>query len=180
MKFQQLFDAISPEEITDNVFTLVGKVFPVITAGTMDHYNSMVGSGGGMGLLFKQPTTWCILRTDRYTLQLMQKVQTYTLSFFPEEHMKEIGFLGSKSGRDSDKMKEVELTSVQTPAGNISYKEARLIVECALTLITTPQPDEFCTQQAKDYVIEAYKDPNDIRKFVFGSMTHVWVKKSGV
>jgi hypothetical protein len=41
MNFDQLFKQISPEEICDNVFTLVGKVFPVITAGKGDHYNSM-------------------------------------------------------------------------------------------------------------------------------------------
>jgi hypothetical protein len=37
-------------------------------------------------------------------------------------------FLGSKSGRDSKKMKEVELTNVQTPSGDMSFKEARLII----------------------------------------------------
>jgi flavin reductase (DIM6/NTAB) family NADH-FMN oxidoreductase RutF len=85
--------------------------------------------------------------------------------------------LGSKSGRDSDKMKEVELTSVQTPSGDMSFKEARLIMDCKLTQITIPNPDDFCDQEAKDYINEVYKDPNEIRKYVFGEITHVWVKK---
>ena len=54
--FDQLFKQISPEEICDNVFTLEGNNF-VITAGKEDHYNSMIGSGGGLGFLFKKPTT---------------------------------------------------------------------------------------------------------------------------
>jgi flavin reductase (DIM6/NTAB) family NADH-FMN oxidoreductase RutF len=177
MNFDEIFRQVSPEEIPDNVFTLVGKVFPVITAGKADHYNSMTASGGGLGLLFKKPTTWCILRADRYTLELMQKMQTYTLSYFPDEYRDQVIFLGSKSGRDSDKMKEVELTRVQTPSGDISFKEARLIVECTLTQITTPNPEDFCSQEAKDYVNEAYKDANEVRKFVFGEITRVWVKK---
>ena len=37
MNFDQLFKQISPEEICDNVFTLVGKDFYVITAGKEDH-----------------------------------------------------------------------------------------------------------------------------------------------
>ena len=53
MNFDQLFKQISPEEICDNVFTLVGKDFFVITAGKEDHFNSMVGSGGGLGLLLR-------------------------------------------------------------------------------------------------------------------------------
>jgi flavin reductase (DIM6/NTAB) family NADH-FMN oxidoreductase RutF len=177
MNFDQLFKQISPEEICDNVFTLVGKDFFVITAGKEDHYNSMIGSGGGLGMLFKKPTTWCLLRADRYTLEMIQKEQTYTMSYFPEEYKKQMLFLGSKSGRDSEKMKEVELTSVQTPSGDMSFEEARLIIECKLTQITTPNPNDFYTQEAKDYINEAYKEANDYRKYVFGEITHVWVKK---
>jgi flavin reductase (DIM6/NTAB) family NADH-FMN oxidoreductase RutF len=178
VNFNQLFKQISPEEISDNVFTLVGKDFFAVTAGKEERYNSMIGSGGGLGMLFKKPTTWCLIRADRYTLELIQKEQTYTMSYFPDEYKKQMLFLGSKSGRDSEKMKEVELTTVPTPSGDMSFKEARLIIECKLTQITTPNPDDFYTQEAKDYINEAYKDANDYRKYVFGEITHVWVKKS--
>jgi flavin reductase (DIM6/NTAB) family NADH-FMN oxidoreductase RutF len=177
MSFDQLFKLISPEEVGDNVFTLVGEVFPVITAGKEDHFNSMTASGGGLGMLFKKPTTWCILRADRYTLEMIQKEQTYTMSYFPEEFKEQVLFFGSKSGRDSEKMNEVELTSIQTPSGNMTYKEARLIFECKLTQITTPDPNDFYTQEAKDYIDTAYKEANDYRKYVFGEITHVWIKK---
>ena len=100
MKFEQLFKEISPEEIGDNVFALVGEVYPVITAGTADHYNSMTASGGGLGILLRKPTTWCILRNDRYTLEIIEREQTYTLSYFPDEYKEQVIFLGSRSGRD--------------------------------------------------------------------------------
>ena len=168
MKFDQLFKQISPEEICDNVFTLVGKDFFVITAGKEDHYNSMTASGGGLGLLFMKPTTWCILRADRYTLELIQKEQTYTMSYFPNDYKGQLLLLGSKSGRDSEKMKEVKLTSVQTPSGDTSFKEARLIIECKLTELTTPNPHDFYTQEAKDSINEACKGANHYRKYMFG------------
>ncbi len=177
MSFEQLFMQISPEGISDNVFTLLGKDFFVITAGKKDYYNSMIGSGGGLGVLFKKPTTWCIIRADRYTLDMIQKEQTYTMSYFSSEYKEQMLFLGSKSGRDSEKMKEVELTSVQTPSGDMSFKEARLIIECKLTEITTPNPNDFYTQEAKDSIKEAYTESNHYRKYVFGEITHVWVKK---
>jgi len=177
MSFDQLFNQISPEEISDNVFTLVGKDFTVITAGKEDHYNSMIGSGGGLGMLFMKPTTWCILRADRYTLELIQKVQTYTMSYFSNEFKERMLFLGSKSGRDSEKMKEVELTSVQTPSGDMSFKEARLILECKLTALTIANPDDFYTQETKDYINEAYQEANVYRKLAFGEITRVWMKK---
>jgi flavin reductase (DIM6/NTAB) family NADH-FMN oxidoreductase RutF len=86
-------------------------------------------------------------------------------------------FFGEKSGRDSEKMKEVELTGIQTPYGNMSFKEAKLIIECKLIQITTPNPDDFCTQEAKDYIDKAYKESSDYRRYVFGKITHVWVKE---
>jgi len=178
MNFNQLFKEISPEEISDDVFTLAGKIFPVITAGKEAHYNSMTASGGGFGLLFMKPTTWCILRSDRYTLELMQKEQTYTMSYFPDEYKKEVLFLGSKSGRESEKMKEVALTGVQTPSGNISFQEAELIIECKLAALLSPQPHDFCSQEAQAYVEEAYKESNVYRKFVFGEITHVWSRRA--
>lgn len=73
-------------------------------------------------------------------------------------------------------MKEVRLTGIQTPSGNMSYSEARLIVECKLTQATTPNPDDFCTQEAKDYLAQAYKSVSDYRKYVFGEIACVWVK----
>ena len=69
----QLFKQISPEEIGDkfNIFTLIDLL--TTTAGDHDHYNSMVGSGGGLGLLFKKATVWCSIRSDRYTIELIEK-----------------------------------------------------------------------------------------------------------
>jgi flavin reductase (DIM6/NTAB) family NADH-FMN oxidoreductase RutF len=179
INFDQLFKQISPDEVCDNnnIFTLVGKDLYVITAGKEDHYNSMTGSGGGFGLFFRKPTTWCLLRTDRYTLELIEEEQTYTLSYFPDEYKKQIMFLGNKSGRDSEKMKEVELTSVRTPSGDISFIEAKLIIECKLTALTTVDPNDLYSQEAKDFTKEEYKDANHYRKLAFGEITSVWVKR---
>ena len=177
MNFEQLFKHILPEEINDNVFTLVGKDFPVVTVGNKDSYNSMTASGGGLVMLFRKPSTMLLFPSNRYTLELIQKEQTYTLSYFSDEYKKQVLFLGSKSGRDSEKMKEVELTSSETPSGNMSFKEARLIIECNLTQISTPNLDDFYSQEAKDYLSEIYKDVGEHRKYVFGKITHVWIKK---
>ena len=177
MDFNKLFKQMSPKDICDNVFTLAGEDFAVVTSGKESTYNSMIASGGGLGLLFKEPTTWLLFRKDRYTLEMIKKQHTYTIAYFPKEYEEQILFLGSKSGRDSDKMKEFQLTSVQTPLGNISFKEAKLIIECTLTQITTPSPNDFYAQQARDYITKAYKNENDHRQYVFGQITNVWVKR---
>ncbi len=69
MNFDQLFKHIFPEKISASAFTLVGIDSFAITAGKKDKYNSILGSGGGMGVLFKKNTIWRMLRADRYTLE---------------------------------------------------------------------------------------------------------------
>ncbi len=59
----------------------------------------------------------------------------------------------------------------------MSFKEARLIIECKLTALTTASPDDFYTQEAKDFINDAYREAKVYRKYVFGEITHVWVKK---
>ena len=177
MDFEQLFKQISPEEIPGDVFTLFGKVFPVVTVRTPENCNAMVASGGGMAVHFKKPATWLIFPSNRYTLELIKKEKAYTLSYFPDSHREQFMFLGTKSGRDSNKMKEVELTTIETPLGNMAFEEARLIIECKLTQITTAIADDFYSEEAKAYLAKAYTDPGEIRQYVFGEITHVWVKK---
>jgi len=174
--FDELFKKIEPTEINENVFKLVGQDFTVITAGDELHYNSMTASYGGWGQLFDNPVTWCFLRANRYTLEVMKECHTYTMSYFDDEYKEQVLFFGSKTGKDTDKMKETTLTMVQTPSGNTSYKEARLIIECELMEITSVKPDDFYSQKGKDFVIEGYNDAKDYHKLVFGNITNVWVR----
>ncbi|GHU63101.1 hypothetical protein FACS189418_5730 [Clostridia bacterium] len=177
MNFNNLFKQISPEEVCDqyNVCTLFGKDCYAVTAGREDQYNSMVGSGGGLVIQFKKPATWCIFQSDRYTLELIRKEQSYTLSFFPDKYKEQLMFLGSKSGRDSNKMQETALTGIQTPSGNMAFSEAKLIIECKLTQSTLAKPEDFYSPQAIAYLKEAYQEVNDYRQYVFGEIIHVWV-----
>lgn len=177
MDFEQLFKNISPEEIPDDVFTLFGKVFPVVTVKTPDSCNAMVASGGGMAVHFKKPATWLLFPSNRYTLELIKKEQAYTLSFFPDSQREQFMFLGKKSGRNSNKMKEVELTIIETPLGNMAFKEAYLIIECKLTQITIANAKDFYSEDAKAYLTEAYTDPGEIRQYVFGEITSIWSRK---
>jgi hypothetical protein len=41
----------------------------------------------------------------------------------------------------------------------------------------TPNPNDFYSQESKNYIDEAYIDANGYRKLVFGEITFVWVKK---
>ncbi len=175
--FADLFRQATPEEIPADVFTLVGKDFTVLTAGDGDNYNSMVASWGGWGILFNKPTTWNFLRANRYTLEFIRDHRSYTMAYFDEEFKDDIMLFGTRSGRDTDKMKESLLTAVATPGGNIAYKEAKLIIECSLTQVTTVSPGDYYMDQGLAFVTEGYEDAGDWHKLVFGEITAVWIRK---
>ncbi|MDR0755153.1 MAG: flavin reductase [Prevotellaceae bacterium] len=177
MNFEELFTGISAEEVSDNVFKLVGKDITVITSGKESAFNSMAASWGGAGILFNKPATWCMLRANRYTLEIIKNEHTYTLSYFPNEYKEQVLFFGSKSGRNTNKMHETTLTPVQTPSGNMTYKEARLVFECKLTEITTVNPDDFINQEDKDFIMGGFEEAKEYHKLVFGEITNIWIKK---
>ena len=175
--FDELFVKIDAKQITDNVFKAVGDDWTAITANNGHTYNTMTASFGGWGILFGKPATWCFLRANRYTLELMKKEQTYTMSYFDADYKDQLLLFGSKSGRDSDKMNETTLTAVKTPLGNTTYKQARLVIECKLVEITGVHENDFYTDDAKKFVKEGFDDAKDWHKLVFGEITNVWVRK---
>ena len=178
LSFSELFKTIDVKEVQEDVFTLVGENFSVLTSGTPSHYNSMVASWGGWGILFNKPVVFHMLRSNRYTLELMRQENSYTMSFFDDEFKDDIIQFGMSSGRDSDeKMKNTQLSAVQTPAGNTTYKEAKLIIECKLIQVTTVSPDDFLVDDNKQFIVDAHAETNAYHKIVYGEITNVWVRK---
>jgi flavin reductase (DIM6/NTAB) family NADH-FMN oxidoreductase RutF len=67
--------------------------------------------------------------------------------------------------------------SCQTPAGNMSFKEAKLIIECKLFQVTTVSPNDFQTEEARKFIVDAFNETKDYHKIVFGEITNVWIRK---
>jgi flavin reductase (DIM6/NTAB) family NADH-FMN oxidoreductase RutF len=173
----ELFKNIPAAEFGGNVFKLVGEDNMVITSGDESDYNSMTAGWGGWGIFFNEPTTWGMLRANRHTLKYIRKNKTYTLSFFNPGYRDQLTLFGSLSGSNSDKMKKHALTPVLMPNGSVAYKEAKLIIECDLSEITTVNPADFYTDSMKKFVGDAYAETKDYHKLVFGKITGLWIKK---
>ena len=175
--FAELFDTIDVKDIKESVFTLVGDDYGILTAGTPEKFNSMVTSWGGWGIVFGKPGMFHFLRSNRYTLEMMRERQTYTVTFFDGEFKDDVMLFGTKSGRDTDKMKETKLTGVQTPDGNMAYKEAKLILECRLAEVTTVSPEDFYNDEDRKFVVDAHEETGDWHKLVLSQITKAWVRK---
>ncbi len=74
----------------------------------------------------------------------MEAHDTFTVSFFPEDYRGALELLGSKSGRDGDKITESGLT----PAAALrvaapGFAEAELVLSCRKIYYSDMKPDHF-------------------------------------
>ena len=121
---------IDVKSLQDNVFSLIGDRWMLITAGTAERCNTMTASWGGLGVLWGAPAATIYLRPQRYTKEFVDREEYFTLAFFGEEQRKALTLCGSKSGRDVDKVKACGLT-VRWGAGDAPFfDEAEWVLVC--------------------------------------------------
>ncbi len=127
------FKSIDPKEISDNPFTLIGNDWLLITAGDMQHHNTMTASWGGVGVLWNKPVATVYIRPQRHTKQFVDNGDYFTLSVLPNEMRDILTYCGRNSGKDVDKDKECSLTPFIAAADNeqtVAYEQSRLILVC--------------------------------------------------
>lgn len=127
------FQTIAPENL-ENVCRLIGKDWMLITAAGKDRSgknatNTMTASWGGMGILWNKPVAFCFIRPQRYTLELLEQSDRFSLSFLSEKYRPALRLCGTKSGRDTDKFAEAGLTP-RWETGTPYVGEARLVLLC--------------------------------------------------
>ena len=116
-------------EFKTDIFSQFDQKWALVTAGDKESFNTMTVSWGGMGTIWNKPVATVYVRTSRYTHEFIDNNDYFTISFFPEDYKKILGVLGSKSGREMDKIHASGLTPVQVENG-ITFKEAETTFVC--------------------------------------------------
>ena len=116
-------------EFNTDIFSQFDKKWALLTAGDKDNFNTMTVSWGGLGTLWGKSVATVYVRTSRYTHEYMDNNEYFTVSFYPEEYKKTLGVLGSKSGRDMDKMHDSGLTAKEV-SNSMTFEEAEVTFVC--------------------------------------------------
>ena len=130
--------------------------------------NTMTIGWGYFGFAWGMPTLSVMVRESRFTKLAMDKEMEFTLTFpLDDSFKKELGYCGTKSGKDTDKIKDcnfelIPAKTVSTPVINCKS----IVFECK-TLAITPQTDEFSAPEIKD---KWYKN-GDLHTFYFAKVT---------
>ncbi|PIE51193.1 flavin reductase [Candidatus Fermentibacteria bacterium] len=149
--------------VTNEVVKLWKERWLLLTAGTMEDFNMMTVAWGSIGCMWNRPFAQIVVRPQRYTLEFLDRHDSFTLCGFSEEYHGDLQLLGTVSGRDRNKLAETSLTpvpseKVQAP----SYREATLVLECRKMYRQPMDPGGFITDAGpevypeKDYHIVYY------------------------
>ncbi|HDQ71817.1 MAG TPA: flavin reductase family protein [Chloroflexi bacterium] len=120
----------------------------LLTAGDFEagRYNTMTVGWGSLGTMWGAPFAQVVVRPTRYTYQFMEQYDTFTLCAFPETYREALQLLGTKSGRDGDKIAEAGLTPVAaSQIAAPAFAEASLLVECRKIYWQDLSPAHFIT-----------------------------------
>lgn len=162
---------IAPDKIPGNIIKMLSQDWMLITAGNPTRFNTMTASWGGLGVLFNKPVAICFINPARYTYQLMESGDTYTLTFYTETYREALNYCGNVSGRDTDKIKGSGLTPVATPDNSMAFSEAWMIIECRKLVSQSLSPDAIHNPEER-----AKRSTQAMHKMYIGEIINVWVK----
>ena len=164
-----MFQRIDPKNIQENVFSLIGDQWMLVTAGTEEHCNTMTASWGGLGVLWGAPAATCYIRPQRYTKEFLDREEYFTLTFFDEKYRRALSLCGSKSGRDVDKIKECGFTVRTAACGAPYFEQARLVLVCRKRFVQEMDPGRI-PQDVK----EKWYPQQDYHTMYIGEITEAW------
>lgn len=140
---------IDASTLTFNPFEKLSKQWALVSAGNLDKFNMMTVSWGAVGVIWGKPSVTAYIRQTRYTKEFVDQNDTFTLTFLKDGHREALNVLGSKSGRDMDKMKDSGLTPVEVD-GNVTFAEAELVLVCRKRFVQDMPKENFLQQETLD------------------------------
>jgi len=143
----------------------------LLTAGDFgkQEFNTMTVAWGSFGTMWHKPMAQVVVRPGRYTYEFTESFDSFTLCAFPEQYRRALTLLGTKSGRDGDKIAEAGLTPVAASAvAAPAFDEAELIIECRKLYRQIMDPAGFL-----DAEIESNYPQKDYHTIYFGEIVAV-------
>ena len=127
------------------IFDIFSGDWALVTAGPLEHFNTMTVSWGGLGTLWGKSAATVYVKPVRYTHRFLDQNEYFTLSFFSPEYKTDLALLGRLSGRDGDKLAQTALTAKALgPA--VGFEQDKLTLLCKKIyrqdMITDTMPPE--------------------------------------
>ncbi|MCR5773205.1 MAG: flavin reductase [Butyrivibrio sp.] len=140
-----VFQPISINDVMEGPFTFSPDHKMLISSGSKDKVNATTASWASVGFLWDKHVITIYLREERYTRELLESSEYFSLSFLDlVEFKRELKFMGMVSGRDEDKIKGARLTinhDEDTQAPFID--EASNVIICRKLVTQKLEPESY-------------------------------------
>jgi len=140
----------------------------VLTAGDKSKFNSMTISWASLGTIWNKPVATVYVRPIRYTYEFMENNDFFTISFFGKDRRKDLEILGSKSGRNTDKISLTRLTP-RFLENAVSFKEAEITIVCKKMFSQDLGPANNLPQP----VIERFYKNDPVHRMYIGEVVEI-------
>ena len=167
------FKAIAVEQdFTDNGFNWFRHAL-LLAAGDHKQSNAMTIGWGGIGTLWRKTAITVYVAERRYTKHFMDNAQYFTVMAFTDRKEEILEYMGTKSGRDGDKAKALNLHTAYTENGTPYYVEADLVLECRTMYAAPFDPKNFKDEVPK----QMYSNfPAGVHTMYIGEVVNAWKK----
>lgn len=140
---------VDASKLSFNPFEKLGHQWALLGAGSMEHFNMMTVSWGAVGVIWGKPSCTVYIRESRYTKEFVDADDYFVLTFLQDGHRDALNTLGTKSGRDIDKMGGSGLTPVAVAHG-VTFEEAELTLVCRKRFVQDLPKENFLHQETLD------------------------------
>lgn len=164
------FSEISIHDLTINPFDKFDREWALLTAGNERASNTMTVSWGGLGVLWHKNVATVYVRPSRYTKEFVDATGRFSLSFYAPEHKRALGVLGTKSGRDGNKVAEVGFTPVCL-GQTVAFEQAELVLTCRALYADELKPGCFLDRSCDE---DNYPE-HDYHTMYIAEVEHVFV-----
>ena len=162
---------VKPEDLKENPFDMIGKEWMLITAKRDGKVNTMTASWGGLGVMWNLDVAFAVIRESRYTKEFVDAADSFSLSFLDhDQYQKELGYLGSISGRVEDKINKCNFHVLEME-GVPYIEEANKVLICKKIFSQWMKPEGFAVPDM-DHTFYGNKDYHEM---YIGHITHVLV-----
>jgi len=148
------------EALTLKVHDFWSEHWILLTAGDYSarKFNTMAVGWGSLGVMWGKPFVQVVVRPVRHTHEFISGYETFTVCAFPDACRDAVQLLGSKSGRDGDKIAESGLTPMASAiVAAPGFAEAELIIECRKIYRSIIDPRGFLDQDIdRHYPLKDY------------------------
>ncbi|WMM24504.1 flavin reductase [Tissierella sp. MB52-C2] len=166
------FKEIRPEEFNYSPFKLIGKDWMLITGEKDGKTNTMTASWGGLGVMWNKNVAYIVIRPQRYTKEFIDNSDSFSLTFFDDSFRETLSYLGTKSGRDEDKIKKSNLT-VAHDNNTPYFEEANIAIFCKKLFAQEYKPESFINQELNEKIY-----PNsDHHTLYIGEITKILIRE---